>query len=124
MHEVYLGRVLFCVASLINIRYGVLEFQEMGRSGLLHYLESVQNWFDVAFFLNMVLLPLLLLLGSALANPFGAFGTVLLLPKVSQSPRAGGVRVAAMPRCLPPTPLVAWPRRWRRWRVVTRRCPH
>ena len=78
-----LGGVFFVVVTVININYGLQELSECRQSGAREYFASIQNWFDCASFLNILSLVILVPTGSDWARAFGAFGTVLLLPKVA-----------------------------------------
>jgi len=81
--HLHLGALFFCVASFINFKYAMQELHELTNSGAREYLSSPQNWFDLLAISNVILLAILIAAGSEQARLFGAFGTVLLLPKVS-----------------------------------------
>ena len=77
------GWGLFFGASLLNVRYALLEIREWRAIGAAVYLSSPQNICDMALILNVFGLGVSLLLSSAWAPVLGSLGTVLMLPKMA-----------------------------------------
>jgi len=83
----YVGIGLYATASLINVRYAYHEAVEFAALGMVRYMSSTLNVWDLLLIVNVFVLGVLLALESSWSPVLGSLGTVLMLPKMASISR-------------------------------------